>query len=81
LGVELHEPASTDIRLTSLNKITNAEALIRIKGISAIVTTFGVGELSAINAIAGAYSEHVPVVHSKYHYTLLLLIIHYIFYK
>lgn len=30
---------------------------------SAIVTTFGVGELSAVNAIAGAYSEHVPVVH------------------
>lgn len=29
----------------------------------AIVTTFGVGELSAINAIAGAYSEVVPVVH------------------
>ena len=34
-----------------------------MKGISAIVTTFGVGELSAINAIAGAYSERVPVVH------------------
>jgi pyruvate decarboxylase len=30
---------------------------------AAIVTTFGVGELSAINALAGAYSEHVPVVH------------------
>jgi len=27
------------------------------------VTTFGVGELSAINGIAGAFSEHVPVVH------------------
>lgn len=27
------------------------------------MTTFGVGELSAINAIAGAYSEYVPVVH------------------
>ena len=30
---------------------------------SAIVTTFGVGELSAINGLAGAYSEMVPVVH------------------
>jgi len=28
-----------------------------------ITTTFGVGELSAINGIAGAFSEHVPVVH------------------
>ncbi|WP_460205364.1 alpha-keto acid decarboxylase family protein [Scytonema sp. NUACC21] len=34
----------------------------RINGIAAIITTFGVGELSAINGIAGAYAEHVPVV-------------------
>ncbi len=27
------------------------------------MTTFGVGELSAINAVAGSYAEHVPVVH------------------
>jgi hypothetical protein len=24
---------------------------------------FGVGELSAVNGIAGAFSEHIPVVH------------------
>ena len=30
---------------------------------AALVTTFGVGELSAANAIAGAYSEYVPIVH------------------
>ena len=30
---------------------------------SALITTFGVGELSAANAIAGSYAEHVPVVH------------------
>ena len=40
-----------------------ADGYARIKGISALITTFGVGELSAINAIAGAYSEYVPVVH------------------
>ena len=34
-----------------------------MKGIAAIVTTFGVGELSAINGLAGAFSEMVPVVH------------------
>lgn len=34
-----------------------------MRGISALVTTFGVGELSAVNAIGGAYSEFVPVVH------------------
>jgi hypothetical protein len=30
-----------------------ADGYARVKGMSAIVTTFGVGELSAINAIAG----------------------------
>ena len=29
----------------------------------AVVTTFGVGELSTLNAIAGGYSEFVPMVH------------------
>jgi pyruvate decarboxylase len=47
----------------SLNSGYAADGYARVKGISAIVTTFGVGELSAINAVAGAYSERVPVVH------------------
>ncbi|KAI2779395.1 pyruvate decarboxylase [Daldinia loculata] len=46
-----------------LNAAYAADGYARVKGISAIVTTFGVGELSAINGIAGAYSEHVPIVH------------------
>lgn len=40
-----------------------SDGYARVKGISALVTTFGVGELSALNAIAGAYSEFVPIVH------------------
>lgn len=40
-----------------------ADGYGRIKGISALVTAFGVGELSAINAIGGAYAEMSPVVH------------------
>ena len=40
-----------------------ADGYARVKGISAVVTTFGVGELSLLNAIAGAYSEYVPIVH------------------
>ena len=40
-----------------------ADSYARQRGIGALVTTFGVGELSAINAIAGAYAESVPVVH------------------
>jgi len=31
--------------------------------VGALLTTYGVGELSAINAIAGAWAENVPVVH------------------
>jgi len=34
-----------------------------MKGIGALITTFGVGELSALNAVAGSYAEYVPVVH------------------
>jgi pyruvate decarboxylase len=30
---------------------------------AALITTFGVGELSAVNGVAGSYSEHIPVVH------------------
>jgi len=40
-----------------------ADSYARLRGVGALVTTFGVGELSAINAIAGAYAESVPVVH------------------
>ena len=46
-----------------LNAGYAADGYARIKGISALVTTFGVGELSAIKAIAGAYAERAAVVH------------------
>lgn len=46
-----------------LNAGYAADGYARIRGISVLVTTGGVGELSAINAIAGAYAEMAPVVH------------------
>ncbi|KAI5813810.1 thiamine diphosphate-binding protein [Pyronema omphalodes] len=46
-----------------LNAAYAADGYARMKGMSALITTFGVGELSAVNGIAGAYSEHVPVCH------------------
>jgi len=49
--------------VNELNAGYAADGYARVKGISAIITTFGVGELSAANALAGAYSEYVPVVH------------------
>lgn len=45
-----------------LNAAYAADGYARIHGISALVTTFGVGELSAINGIAGSRAEQVPVV-------------------
>ncbi|WP_129688188.1 alpha-keto acid decarboxylase family protein [Gottfriedia acidiceleris] len=46
-----------------LNAGYASDGYARIKGISALITTFGVGELNACNPIAGAYSEHVPIIH------------------
>jgi indolepyruvate decarboxylase len=33
-----------------------------IRGLGVLVTTYGVGELSAMNAVAGAFAERTPVV-------------------
>ncbi|GAV54744.1 hypothetical protein ZYGR_0AS00660 [Zygosaccharomyces rouxii] len=46
-----------------LNAAYAADGYARVKGMAALVTTFGVGELSALNGIAGAYAEHVGVLH------------------
>lgn len=40
-----------------------ADGYARVNKIGALLTTFGVGELSAMNGIAGAFSERIPVVH------------------
>src|SRR5258708_4976677 len=46
-----------------LNAAYAADGYARLKGVAAVNTTYAVGELSALNAIAGAYAEHVPVFH------------------
>lgn len=46
-----------------LNAGYAADGYARVRGIAAICTTYGVGELSAINATAGSYAENVPVIH------------------
>jgi TPP-dependent 2-oxoacid decarboxylase len=62
-----HVIAHPDIRwvgnANELNAGYAADGYGRLRGMAALVTTFGVGELSAANAIAGSYAEHVPVVH------------------
>lgn len=45
-----------------LNAAYAADGEARVKGISAVLTTYGVGDLGALPGIAGAYAEGVPVV-------------------
>jgi indolepyruvate decarboxylase len=45
-----------------LNAAYAADGYARCRGAAALVTTFGVGELSAINGLAGSYAEYVPVL-------------------
>src|SRR5215470_15047594 len=45
-----------------LNASYATDAYARINGLGALIVTHGVGALSAINGIAGACSEHVPVI-------------------
>lgn len=45
-----------------LNAGYAADGYARVNGFGALVTTYGVGELSAINAVAGSFSENVPVI-------------------
>lgn len=45
-----------------LNAAYAADGYGRQSGVGALLTTYGVGELSALNGIAGARAEHVPMV-------------------
>ena len=46
-----------------LNAAYAADGYARMQGCGALLTTFGVGELSALNGVAGSFAEHVPVLH------------------
>src|SRR5499425_380060 len=45
-----------------LNASYAADGYARLNGLGALLVTNGVGPLSAINGVAGSYSEHVPVI-------------------
>lgn len=45
-----------------LNAAYAADGYARIHGLGTVVTTFTVGSLSSINAVAGSFAEHIPVV-------------------
>lgn len=45
-----------------LNAGYAADGYARINGVSAVAVTYGVGGLSLLNAVAGAYAERVPMI-------------------
>jgi TPP-dependent 2-oxoacid decarboxylase len=45
-----------------LNAAYAAEGYARVKGCAAVVTTFNVGAFSALNGVAGANAERLPVI-------------------
>lgn len=58
-----HDPAIEWVgTCNELGAAYAADGYARLRGAGAVLTTFGVGELSAINGVAGAFAEQVPVV-------------------
>ena len=58
-----HENVAWVGTTNELNAGYAADGYGRARGMGALMTTFGVGELSAINAVTGSFAEHVPVIH------------------
>ncbi|GAS86703.1 alpha-keto acid decarboxylase family protein [Mycolicibacterium brisbanense] len=46
-----------------LNAAYAADGYARMRGVAALCTTYGVGELAAMSGVAGAYAEHLAVFH------------------
>ena len=46
-----------------LNAAYAADGYARMRGVAAVCTTYGVGELAAMSGIAGSYAEHLSVFH------------------
>jgi indolepyruvate decarboxylase len=65
----IHDAMCSDSRFryvgscNELNAAYAADGYARIHGMAVVSTTYGVGELSAINGIAGSCAEHLAVFH------------------
>src|SRR5690242_1811251 len=46
-----------------LNAAYAADGYARMRGVGAVCTTYGVGELAAMSGVAGSYAENLPVFH------------------
>ena len=61
--IPLHPPCFRKPSVLSGTAGYAADGYARVKRLSALVTTISDGEFSTMNAIAGAYSEQVPIIH------------------
>jgi indolepyruvate decarboxylase len=60
--IEAHAELRWVGNANELNAAYMADGYARLNGFAVVVTSYGVGELSAINGIAGAYAQDVPVL-------------------
>jgi indolepyruvate decarboxylase len=60
--IEAHPDLEWVGNANELNAAYAADGYARTHGLAAVVTTYGVGELSAMNGIAGSFAECVPVL-------------------
>jgi indolepyruvate decarboxylase len=62
----LEQMTNSDVKFVGccneLNAAYAADGCARLAGVSALATTYGVGELASLAGVAGAYAERVPIV-------------------
>jgi TPP-dependent 2-oxoacid decarboxylase len=61
-AVEAHPRLEWAGNANELGAAYAADGYARVRGIAALITTYGVGELSALNGVAGSFAESVPVL-------------------
>src|ERR1700687_4185896 len=60
----VHDPHTSWVGCCNeLNAAYAADCYARLRGLGRLSTTYGVGELSALNGMAGAHAKHLPVFH------------------
>lgn len=62
MDVLLQSPIDLICTCNELNAGYAADAYARLNGIGAVCITYGVGGLSLVNAVVGAYAERIPLV-------------------
>lgn len=62
-AVEEHPDLTWVVSTNELNAAYSADGYARIHGCAMLTTTYGVGELSALNGIMGSKAENLPVFH------------------